>query len=321
MNDDLMRLCDPETGDALLEQDGKLVARSGGEYPIVDGIPRFVPSEFYAANFGKQWRMFPKTQLDSFTGIPISGDRLKRCLGGSFDLVRGKSVLEAGSGAGRFTEVFLAEGAVLDSFDISSAVEANAKNNAANTFNLVQADIRSIPFKNEAYDLVVCLGVLQHTPDTEQSIASLWTKVKPGGTLVIDHYDWNRWRLPPPIGGAEIFHRPRILRMAAEKRWPAVKKSVDFWFPVYWRYRDNAIMRRVLSRIGGINFYYPDLPLGSREAHYQWSLLDTHDARTDFYHRYRTVGSIKSTLDSLGAVDIAVWKGGNGVEARCAKPL
>ncbi|MEG3123107.1 class I SAM-dependent methyltransferase [Sphingomonas sp. GB1N7] len=321
MNDDLTRLCDPETGGALLEQDGKLVAGSGSEYPIVDGIPRFVSSEFYAADFGKQWRMFPKTQLDSFTGIPISGDRLKRCLGGSFDLVRGKSVLEAGSGAGRFTEVFLAEGAVLDSFDISSAVEANAQNNAASTFNLVQADIRSIPFKNEAYDLVVCLGVLQHTPDTEQSIASLWTKVKPGGSLVIDHYDWNRWRLPPPIGGAEIFHRPRILRMAKEKRWPAVKKSVDFWFPIYWRYRDSAIMRRILSRIGGINFYYPGLPLGSREAHYQWSLLDTHDARTDFYHRYRTVGAIKSTLENLGAVDIAVWKGGNGVEARCTKPL
>lgn len=321
MNESPSRLRDPKDGMPLRKVGDKLVSLSGMIYPIIDGIPRFVPSEIYAADFGKQWRMFPKTQLDSFTGLSITADRLKRCLGESFDVVRGKTVLEAGSGAGRFTEILLAKGAVLDSFDISSAVEANAQNNNGHDFNLVQADIRSIPFERDHYDVVLCLGVLQHTPDTEESIASLWSMVKPGGMLVIDHYDWNRWRLPPPIGSADIFHRRNVLRMQPEKRWEAVRKSVDFWFPIYWRHRDNPIARKILARIGGINFYYPNLPLGSREAHYQWSLLDTHDARTDYYHRYRTVGSIDRTLRKLGGIDIVVWKGGNGVEARCRKPL
>jgi 2-polyprenyl-3-methyl-5-hydroxy-6-metoxy-1,4-benzoquinol methylase len=37
---------------------------------------------------------------------------------------------------------------------------------------------------------VVCLGVIQHTPDPEKTIKCLFEKVKPGGVLVIDHYIW-----------------------------------------------------------------------------------------------------------------------------------
>ena len=108
--------------------------------------------------------------------------------------------------------------------------------------------------------------------------------------------------------------------MPEEQRWEAVKRHVDHWFPIYWRHRDSRWMRRLLARVGGLNFYYPDLPLKSREDHYQWSLLDTHDATTDHYRRYRTVPSIRRTLERLGATDIRVWEGGNGVEAFCRKP-
>jgi hypothetical protein len=41
---------------------------------------------------------------------------------------------------------------------------------------------------------------------------------------------------------------------------------------------------------------------------------------TDAFKRYRSVDQIKQTLEQLGAVDIHVWKGGNGVEAWCRKP-
>lgn len=321
MNEDLSRLCDPNTGQALETVGTELISPTGEKFPIIEGIPRFVASEAYASDFGKQWKLFPKTQLDSFTGKPITRDRLERCFNGQLQEVRGKKLLEAGSGAGRFTEILLAEGAQLDSFDISTAVEANARNNGDRAFTLVQADIRAIPFERESYDFVVCLGVIQHTPDSEQSIGKLWDMVRPGGLLVIDHYDWNRWRLPPPIGDAGKIYRQVVLRMKPEKRWAAVKKIVDFWFPYYWRFRENPIMRRLLPRVGGINFYYPGLPVDTRQAHYEWSLLDTHDALTDHYKRFRTVGSIRKTLQALGASDIVVRRGGNGIEASARKPV
>lgn len=315
MNEDLSGLRDPLTHELLSHDGDALVAHSGRRYPVVGHIPRFVDSEFYAADFGAQWRRFPKTQLDSHTGLRLSRDRLDRCFRGELSKVNGRKVLEAGCGAGRFTEVLLDHGALLDSFDISNAVDANAANNGSKAFTLVQADIRLMPFMQASYDYVVCLGVLQHTPDTEQSIEKLWEMVRPGGRLIIDHYRWTRYQLPPPLGGAGSFYRQVVLRRPRERRWDTVKRLVDFWFPVYWRFRDNHWARSILARIGGINFYYGELPLKSREAFYEWALLDTHDAMTDHYRRYRTVASIRRTLERLGGVEIHVWQGGNGVEA------
>jgi SAM-dependent methyltransferase len=326
VNEDLSSLRDPGTGATLSRSGDRLTSADGASFPIVNHIPRFVSSEDYSADFGAQWKRFPRTQLDSHTGHPISRDRLARCFAGALPEVEGRRVLEAGSGAGRFTEVLLDHGAVLDSFDMSSAVEANAVNNGGRRFTLVQADIRKIPFQRGSYDFVVCLGVLQHTPDTEESIARLWEMVRPGGRLVIDHYDWNRWRLPPPIGGISPLYRQLVLRLPRANRWAAVKRHVDFWFPFYWRHRGNRWAQRLLSRIAGLNFYYGGLPLETREQFYEWALLDTHDAMTDVYKRLRTLRSIRRTLERLGAAEILVTKGalgiqgGNGIEASCRKP-
>lgn len=321
MNEDFSSLREPGTGKPLKRIGESLISETGAEYPIVNGIPRFVPAENYASDFGRQWLMFPSTQLDSHSGYPISEERLARCLRGDLPQLEGRRVLEAGSGAGRFTEVLLKFGATLDSFDYSAAVEANARNNGAQHFTLVQADIREIPFEPNSYDLVVCLGVLQHTPDTEESIASLWGMVRPGGRLVVDHYRWNFWlRLLPPLGNAEKLYRRIVLSLPPQKRWPVVKKIVDFWFPIHWRFRNRRWIQRVLERVAGIHFYYGQLPLRLREQNYEWSLLDTHDGMTDQFKRFRTVGSIRNTLERLGADDVRVWKGGNGVEASCRKP-
>jgi len=321
VNEDLSSLREPGTGKPLKRIGESLVGPSGTEYPIVNGIPRFVPAENYASDFGRQWLMFPSTQLDSFSGYPISEERLARCFEGDLTRLEGRRVLEAGSGAGRFTEVLLKFGARLDSFDYSAAVEANARNNDDRPFTLVQADIRAMPFEPNSYDFVVCLGVLQHTPDTEESIARLWDMVCPGGRLVIDHYRWNLWlRLPPPLGNAEKLYRRLVLSLPPEKRWPVVKKIVDFWFPIYWRFRGNGWAQRVLGRFAGIHFYYGQLPFRSRKQNYEWSLLDTHDGMTDHFKRFRTIGSVRDSLERLGAEDLRVWRAGNGLEASCRKP-
>lgn len=325
MNSDYSVLREPVTGARLeLADNGQtLVAPSGARYPIVRNIPRFVDSENYASDFGKQWNLFPRTQLDSHVNIPISEDRLQRCFGAPLSELKGKRVLEAGSGAGRFTEVLLKYGARLDSFDYSNAVEANAANNGGHKdLVLVQGDIRQPPFEAASYDVVICLGVLQHTQSPEESVASLWTMVKPGGLLVIDHYRRGLGlRLPPPIGGAKEIYRRYVLRLPAEKRYDAVEKITRFWFPYHWKARNSRLAQKLLGRVSPVIFYYPGLPLRDREAHYEWSLLDTHDSLTDYYKHYRDERQIETALKGLGAEQIHVSRGGNGVEARCRKPV
>src|SRR5215470_13633321 len=120
---------------------------AGCTFPIINNIPRFVNSENYADAFGRQWNKFRKTQLDSHTGATISRDRLERCLGGSLDVIKGKSVLEVGCGAGRFTEVMLKAGARVFACDLSSAVEANYANchELSDDYFVCQADALELP--------------------------------------------------------------------------------------------------------------------------------------------------------------------------------
>lgn len=323
MNSDWSVFRDAATGSHVSRKsDDTLVSEDGTIIPVVNGIPRFVDPSNYAADFGTQWNMFPGTQLDSRTGINISESRLARCMNGELPKVAGKRVLEAGSGAGRFTEVLLQHGAHLHSFDFSSAVEANAENNGqSDRLTLAQADIRHIPFEKASYDYVICLGVIQHTPNPEQSIECLWKMVRPGGALVIDHYRWTlRWILPPPIRDSVAVYRQIILRLPPEKRFDVVRRLTDLWFPLHWKFRDSLTTQRVLRRLSPVIFHYPGIRLNDRQAHYEWSLLDTHDSTTDFYKHLRTPKAIEDALTRLGAVDVKVTTGGNGIEAFCRKP-
>lgn len=323
MNEDLSVLRDPADGSRLTMEGPFLRSESGHTYPLLNSIPRFVPVNNYAKDFGKQWNTFRKTQLDSYTGLPTSRERLSRCLNGNITQLRGKLVLEAGSGAGRFTEILLIEGAIVHSFDYSEAVDANSENNGASPrLTLVQADVRHMPFEKGAYDYVVCLGVVQHTPDPEETIRHLWDMVRPGGYLVLDHYIF-KWKkmLPPPIGGAQELYRRLILLLPAERRLRVVSKIVDFFFPLHWRVRHSLMGRRLLSRISPVCFHYDEFGLTDRRVLYEWALLDTHDGTTDVYRHLRTARQISSCLATLGATEMVVREAGNGVEAFCRRPL
>ena len=323
MNSDFAPFIDPLDQSSLNYEKHLLVSSSNRSFPVINGIPRFVPERNYASSFGAQWNRFPKTQLDSYSGISLSRDRLSRCMRGHLSSLDGKLVLEAGSGAGRFSEILLSHGAHLHSFDYSSAVEANASNNKRfSNFWLAQADIRNMPFQHGVYDYVVCLGVVQHTPNPEESLKHLWDMVKPGGILIFDHYKWSlKWMAPPPIRDCISLYRRLILALPLHLRFPIIRRITDFWFPLHWRFKDVPLMQKALRRVSPVIFHYPEIELRSQRDHYYWSLLDTHDSCTDHYKHLRSSSSLRKTVEMLGAVDIEISEGGNGVEVFCRKRL
>ena len=73
------------------------------QYPVVAGVPRFVPRENYASGFGLEWTKHARTQYDSYSGIPASEERFFSQTGWPRDM-GGELILEVGSGSGRFTE-------------------------------------------------------------------------------------------------------------------------------------------------------------------------------------------------------------------------
>jgi 2-polyprenyl-3-methyl-5-hydroxy-6-metoxy-1,4-benzoquinol methylase len=291
----------------------ELHCANGHAFPVRDRIPRFA-DDAYSSAFGAQWQAFRRTQLDSHTGLPISGDRARRCLGPAWDALAGAQVLECGCGAGRFTEVLLDRDADVTSVDLSSAVVANQENFPQNDRHRVaQADIRRLPFAPRGFDIVFCLGVIQHTPDPEVSIRALYAQVKPGGWLVIDHYTR---RLQWLLSSAPAF-RAVLKRLPDARGLAATEQLVRALLPLHRRARGPAAT--VLRRVSPVQAYFDKLPLGDRDQ-YDWAVLDTHDALRDWFKHFRTPAQIASTLRDLGLVDIAVAVGGNGVEARGRRP-
>jgi SAM-dependent methyltransferase len=296
---------------------------AGCRVAVVRGIARFVASDGYAAAFGRQWRAFRRTQLDSFTGTTISRARLARCLGGSLEAVAGKTVLEVGCGAGRFTELLLAAGARVVACDLSAAVEANYENcRGAAGYFVCQADLRRLPLRPGAFDIVLCLGVIQHTPDPEAAIAALGDFVKPGGLLAIDHYRYGAEDMTP----ARQWLRRCLIRCPPRVAMGVVRVMVAMLWPLHrllWRGRARAgitkLRRRWLAVSPVLDYHEYYAALGPRLL-YAWAALDTHDALTDRYKHKRTVDEIRRCLDEIGLEAIEAYYGGNGVEARARKP-
>jgi SAM-dependent methyltransferase len=307
--------------------DGKQAIRGscGCVFPVIRGIPRFVPGSDYADAFGIQWNAFRKTQLDSHTGTTISRDRLTRCLGGSLDPLRDARVLEVGCGAGRFTELLLDAGAHVFACDLSSAVDANYANCGGHPrYFVCQADVMALPTRAAAFDFVIALGMIQHTPSPEATIRALGNAARPGGLLVIDHYrtfgPLMRWLYPLT---PRAILRLILLRLPTTVAFQATSALVSALLPVHrllWRrgWAPGAV-RAVWRRVSPVWDYYDSFPeLGEDLA--EWARLDTHDGLTDRYKHLRTPAQIAEALRAGGLEVLEARAGGNGVEARARRP-
>ena len=150
-------------------------------FPILNGIPRFVPKENYAESFGLQWNRFASTQIDSKVGTDRSETRFSEETLWDKNTLNGKLVLDAGCGSGRFSEIALKFGSALIAVDFSSAVEAAQQNLSAPTKLILQGDLASLPIPNETFDYIYCIGVLQHT--SEPRPTRLFHRQRNAGTL------------------------------------------------------------------------------------------------------------------------------------------
>ena len=299
-------------GEDWIEEGVIFCEKCSNEYRITAGLPRFVPESNYADTFGFQWNIHSKTQLDSYSGLPISRNRV-------FEVTRwdknmcGQRILEAGSGAGRFTEVLLGTGAHVFSFDYSTAVDANHKNNGSSeNLTLFQGDIFNIPFEVASFDKVFCLGVLQHTPDPAAAFLSLTRYLRPGGVLAVDAYTRNfvarmQWK---------YLLRPITKRMHKKLLYGFIESLTPVLIPV------ARILRRVAGRAGARLVpivEYSHLGL-SPELNRQWAILDTFDMYSPAHDHPQSLKDVSRWFEEAGFVEIDVRYGPNGVVGTGRKP-
>jgi 2-polyprenyl-3-methyl-5-hydroxy-6-metoxy-1,4-benzoquinol methylase len=285
--------------------EGWLVTTDGkNKYPIRNYIPRFVPESNYADNFGMQWNMFRQTQLDSYSGHPISTDRFWKATGWKPEDIAGKWVLDCGCGAGRFAEVALNAGANLIAVDYSSAVDACYANLKSHpNLNLVQGNIFELPFLRGEFSHVYSLGVLQHTPDVEQAFKSLPEMVAPGGKLCVDFYERNfRSKLLP-----KYWLRPITKRMDKNKLFDLLQKWVPRLFPVSVGLGRVPLVGGLLKRVVPIANYKGILPLNDKQLK-EWALLDTFDWLAPEFDNPQNASTINTWFNEVDFDKIEIFK-------------
>ncbi|MFN8390802.1 MAG: methyltransferase domain-containing protein [Bdellovibrionota bacterium] len=269
----------------LTVQSSSMRCSAGHEYPIVRGIPRFVSSDQYVDSFSFEWNTHNTTQLDFAQKNSNSKVILSQKTGLSEEDVRGKLVLDAGVGAGRFSDILSNWGANVIGADLSYAVEASGQNlKDRPNVQITQADIGNLPFAPETFDYIISIGVLHHTPDTRTYFERLVPLLKKGGTIAIWLY-------------------PNMGDYATRAQWiPYTYKIPDkmfyewcrFWVPIFKRNINTSIVRW----IGSV------FPFSNQNYGLENDILDTFDGFSPRFHGVHNPEEVMEWFSAAGLTDI-----------------
>jgi 2-polyprenyl-3-methyl-5-hydroxy-6-metoxy-1,4-benzoquinol methylase len=318
-----IELVNPVNGHTLSPTADGLMDGNTLVFPAKNGAYRTVQDDNYTDNFGYQWNKFGGTQVDKASKLDISKQRFFAETGWDKEDLSGKNILEVGSGAGRFTQILLdfTAGNVY-SLDYSNAVEMNFANNGPNErLSIFQASVYEMPFAKAQFDKVLCMGVIQHTPDVEKTVECLIGMTKPGGEVVVDFYPIRGWWTKLH---AKYLLRPWTKKMSNERLYKKIDRNID-WLIKTYRFFSAIGVGRILNRFLPICDIDGTLPKGlSKEQLRELCVLDTFDMFSPQYDQPQKVSTVVDWFKKYGMKE--VWGGyiqynnGNAAVVRGTRP-
>jgi ubiquinone/menaquinone biosynthesis C-methylase UbiE len=148
------------------------------------------PDDHYSYSAYADARMAETFEASRFSG-PIGrllAGTQERVLASFLGPLEGRTVLDVGTGTGRAAIALARRGAAVTGVDASEEMLAVARRRAAESgvrIAFVRGDAHALQFPSAAFDAVVCLRVLMHTPDWRRSLSELCRVAK--DRVVLDY--------------------------------------------------------------------------------------------------------------------------------------
>ena len=256
----------------------------------------------YVDNFGKQWKTYRDIQIDSKNNFNISLQFLESIIFNKISYFKEKTVLEVGCGSGRFTENIIKYSKLCVAVDLSSAIFNNVSKNNEKII-LIKSDILELISHENKFDVVICRGMLQHTPNPYNTLLKLYEFVKKDGRVFFDIYPM------PKLG---MLHPKYLI-------WrPLIKNLIEYEnFEIFLNKNINLILKikRIVKKIFFNNNFISDsiisiwdykgkLKLNNNQLN-QWAILDTLDG---LYAKYDKPISHKKICNFLYQNEIEIIK-------------
>jgi SAM-dependent methyltransferase len=197
---------------------------------IERGILRAVANDDYTRNFSFEWQLHRKTQFDNLKRKKSEHQFFERT-GLTGNDVSGKYVLDVGVGTGRFADVVERAGARVVGVDLSFSVETAMDNVGSRTdVNIVQADCRNLPLREESFDVIYSIGVLHHTPDARESFLNLSSYLRPGGIIAVWLYDGHIWSPGSSLEAVNRLWRSITTRLPSRLLYALCLMELPYYF-------------------------------------------------------------------------------------------
>lgn len=158
-------------------------------------------------------------------------NEVPRAMAACAELCQGRRALDAGAGTGRYVSALRKAGFHVTGVDLSTGMLAAAAVKLGSSEELVNADIRSLPFPHASFDLAVAARVLGHIPEIETALAEIARVVVPGGVLLISDLDpehaFDKTRIWTPEGTIVVPFAKRtpqeLVQLAESVGWRQAK--------------------------------------------------------------------------------------------------
>ena len=252
------------------------------QYPIRNGIPRFVPTDDYVGNFSFEWNVHRKTQVDSIAGHNESYKTFLEKTGFEEAELRDKIVLDVGCGTGRFMEVAAGFGATVVGIDLSYAVDAAYVNMGVHPkINIIQANIFQLPFRAATFDAIYSIGVLHHTRNTREAFLQLPRLLTKHGAIAIWVYGW---------AGDYSKRLDRIRKWTIHIPQRILYAMCAMWVPIYYVLYKIPLVRPLACMV----------PTSYQGFGLAWDILDTFDNYSPLYQWKHSSSEVQGWFQEAG---------------------